>query len=193
MSAIEKLAKIVSSLAADATAEDIANKIKSRKKADLKVIAFDAMSATIATDEGDTIQIVSKSDTSFTQFMTFLKRKSSVLLPKVELVQEVESFGFYKSEPLTPLATAIGDSNELFANWLGRYAEARKTGRAVRGTKDEAAPAAITGMVHVGNLRGLVNKLVQSNTDGVQMDFTNFSVRDTAEGKQIVVNNPFKA
>lgn len=190
MTAITKLATIVSALAADATAEDIANKIKSRKKADLKVANFTMSSLTVKTDEGTEVVIANKNDAGFNQFIAYLKGKSSVLLPKYTLVQELPGYNFYQVESLAPLASVIGEDNVAFSNWLNRYAASRKTGRAVRGTKDEAAPAAVTGLVHVGNLRGLVNKLVQFDVNA-EMDFSNFSVRDTDGVKQIVVNLPF--
>lgn len=192
MSAIEKITRIIAANEG-ANAETIATKIKARKKADLKVLGFTATELTVATDEGDTLRIVSKQDTNFGQFTNFLKRKTSVLLPKMELVASEGDFQIYKTEALKPLATVIGDANAAFNAWLGRYADARRTGRAVRGSKEEAAPAAVQDIVHVGNLRGLVNKIVQSNT-AAALDFSNFSVRENADGsKQIVVNSPFAA
>lgn len=193
MSAVEKIVRIIASIEAG-TAEDVANKIKARKKADLKVISFDATSALVSTDEGDMIRIVAKSDAAFALFASFLKRKSSVLLPKLELIQDCGEFQLYRTETLTKLSTVIGDANDTFNSWLGRYAEARKTGRAVRGNRDEAAPTAVQDIVHVGNLRGLVNKLVQFNAGAQQMTFANFGVRENADGsKQIVVDCPFIA
>lgn len=193
MSAVEKIVRIIAANEG-ADAETIATKIKARKKADLKVLSFTAGELTVATDEGDTLRIVTKSNQAFTQFTTFLKRKTSVLLPKLDLVQDLEAFQVYKTEALVPLSTVIGDANDAFNAWLGRYADARKTGKAVRGTREEAAPAAVQDIVHVGNLRGLVNKLVQFNAGQLVMDFSNFSVRENEDGvKQIVVNNPFTA
>lgn len=190
MSAIEKITRIIAANEG-ANAETIATKIKARKKADLKVLDFTATELTVATDEGTTLRIVSKTDASFAQFTNFLKRKTSVLLPKMELVATEGDFQVFKTESLKPLAAVIGDTNAAFAAWLGRYADARKTGKAVRGTREEAAPAAVQDIVHVGNLRGLVNKIVQSNT-AAALDFSNFSVRENADGtKQIVVNSPF--
>lgn len=192
MSAVEKIVRIIAANEG-ANAETIATKIKARKKADLRVLGFTATELTVATDEGDTLRIVSKQDTNFAQFTSFLKRKTSVLLPKLELAAQEGDFQLYKTEKLVPLATVIGDANAAFNSWLGRYADARRTGRAVRGSKEEAAPAAVQDIVHVGNLRGLVNKIVQSDT-AAALDFSNFSVRENADGsKQIVVNSPFAA
>ena len=193
MSAIEKIVRIITANEG-ADAETIATKIRARKKADLKVMSFTPYELYVATDENEVLRIVSNLDASFAQFASFLKRKSSVLLPKMELVAEHAGFRIFKIEKLEPLSSVIGDANDAFAAWLGRYADARKTGRAVRGTRDEAAPAVVEDIVHVGNLRGLVNKLVQFNIGSIAMDFSNFTVRENADGtKQIVVDRPFAA
>jgi hypothetical protein len=190
MSAVEKIVRIITATEA-ATPELIAGKIKARKKADLKVTSFNEGELAVATDEG-TFRIITADNASFAQFSTFLKRKTSVLLPRLELVQEVEGFKIYKTEELKTLASVIGDANDAFATWLGRYAEARKVGKAKRGAKDENAPSAITEMVNVGNLRGLIDKMVQFNAGAFAVDFTKFSVRENADGsKQVVVNTPF--
>lgn len=196
MSAIEKITRIVETVAAEnGTPEMIATKIKARKKADLKVLGFGAESVVVATDEGETLRIVSKTAAGFQQFAAFLKRKSSVLLPKMELVLDGDTFQIYKTERLIPLDNVVIPMVAMaFGNWISGYAEQRKTGRAVRGAVEAAAPAEIAEIVHVGNLRGLINKIVQFNTAG-QLDLCpeNFMVRETAEGvKQLVVNDPYR-
>lgn len=193
--AIEKLQNVIAKVGdVDNAGEMIAQGIKARKKADLKVLGFTAMSATVATDEGDTLRIVSKRDAADAQFQGFTKRKTSVMLPKTETVADLDGFRIDKIEQLVPLKSVIGDDNDAFNSWLARYAGARSTGKATRGARDETAPASVESIVHVGNLRGLVNKMVQFNAGAMAMTFDRFSVRENADGtKQIVITDPFNA
>lgn len=193
--AIEKLTNVVSKAAgADNFGEAVAQGIRARKKADLKVLSFDAGSVTVATDEGTTLRIVSAADAADAQFQGFTKRKTSVMLPKSETVATLDGARIDSVEKLVPLKDVIGGDNDAFNNWLARYAGARSTGKATRGAKDEAAPASVADIVHVGNLRGLVNKFVQFNAGKLGMTFDNFSVRENEDGsKQIVITNIFTA
>lgn len=196
MTALVKIQTLLTKLGnvTDMTGKTVADALRARKKADIKVIGTGNFSVVVATDEGDTLRIVPKSDVGFAQFVTFLKRKSSVLLPKMELVLDTEYFQVFKTERLTPLNDAI--SSELankFGDWISNYAEQRKSGRAVRGAVEATAPAELTSMVHVGNLRGMINKIVQFRTVG-QMDLCpeNFMIRQAADGAvQLVVNDPY--
>lgn len=57
--AIEKLTNVITKVGAVENAgELIAQGIKARKKADLKVLSFTATSVTVATDEGTTLKVV---------------------------------------------------------------------------------------------------------------------------------------
>lgn len=193
--AIEKLQNVITKVGAVENAgEAIAQGIKARKKADLKVLNFTASTVTVVTDEGDTLRIVAKSDVADAQFQSFTKRKTSVMLPKTETVLDLEGFRIDKVEQLVPLKNVIGDDNDAFNSWLTRYAGARSTGKATRGGRDETAPASVESIVHVGNLRGLVNKLVQFNAGAMALTFDRFSVRENQDGtKQIVITDPFNA
>lgn len=193
--AIEKLTNVITKVGAVENAgELIAQGIKARKKAALKVLSFTATSVTVATDEGTTLKVVAAADAADAQFQAFTKRKTSVMLPKAETVATLEGFRIDSVEKLVPLKDVIGDDNAAFNNWLARYAGARSVGKATRGAKDEAAPASVESIVHVGNLRGLVNKFVQFNAGKLAMTFDGFSVRENADGtKQIVITNIFTA
>lgn len=193
--AIEKLQNVITKVGdVDNSGEMIAQGIKARKRADLKVISFTATTVTVATDEGDTLRIVSKKDAADERFQGFTKRKTSVMLPKSETVADVDGFRIDKVEKLVTLKSVIGDDNDAFNSWLARYAGARSVGKATRGGRDEAAPASVQDIVHVGNLRGLVNKLVQFNAGVLPLSFDRFSVRENVDGsKQIVITDPFTA
>ncbi len=193
--AIEKLTNVITKVGAVENAgELIAQGIKARKKADLKVLGFTATTVTVATDEGTTLKVVAVADAADAQFQGFTKRKTSVMLPKTETVATLDGFRIDSIEKLVPLKDVIGDDNAAFNNWLARYAGARSVGKATRGAKDEAAPASVESIVHVGNLRGLVNKLVQFNAGKLEMTFDRFSVRENTDGtKQIVITDPFNA
>lgn len=192
--ALEKIQNVIAKVGdTDNFGEAVAQGIKARKKADLKVVSFSALSLVVATDEGDTLRITSKRDAAQTLFQGFTKRKTSVMLPKVESVVNNEIYEISKIERLVTLKSVIGDDNDAFNNWLARYAGARTTGKATRGARDEAAPASVQDIVHVGNLRGLVNKLVQFNGGQLELTFDRFSVRDTDGVKQIVITDPFNA
>ena len=192
--ALEKIQNVIAKVGdTDNFGEAVAQGIKARKKADLKVVSFSALSLVVATDEGDTLRITSKRDAAQTLFQGFTKRKTSVMLPKVESVVNNEIYEISKIEQLVTLKSVIGDDNDAFNNWLARYAGARTTGKATRGARDEAAPASVQDIVHVGNLRGLVNKLVQFNGGQLELTFDRFSVRDTDGVKQIVITDPFNA
>lgn len=192
--ALEKIQNVIAKVGdTDNFGEAVAQGIKARKKADLKVVNFSALSLVVATDEGDTLRITSKRDAAQTLFQGFTKRKTSVMLPKVESVVNNEIYEISKIEQLVTLKSVIGDDNDAFNNWLARYAGARTTGKATRGARDEAAPASVQDIVHVGNLRGLVNKLVQFNGGQLELTFDRFSVRDTDGVKQIVITDPFNA
>jgi hypothetical protein len=194
--AIEKITNVLNKLGEKALAADVANALKARKKADIKVAGVSYYTVVVDTDEGDTFRITPKSDTGFAHFVSFLKRKSSVLLPKIELAFETDNFQVFKVERLLPLNN-FTDDGDAFGNWISIYAEKRKTGRATRGLAEEAAPLSVVPYVHVGNLRGMINKLVQStkNVPHLEMDLCpeNFMVRANADGtNQIVINDPFR-
>lgn len=194
MTAIQKLVRIAETVSAEGgDANQFAIKIKARKKADLKVVSVGTQSLIVATDEGDTLRITPKSDEGFGKFLNFLKRKSSVLLPKMELVADAGNFQIFKTERLVELNEVVTDSVAMaFGNWISNYAEQRKTGRAVRGAVEAAAPAEIAELVHVGNFRGMVNKLVQFAPDCMDLCPSNFMLRKTDAGMQLVVNDPYR-
>ena len=193
MSALEKIVRILEKTEAT-NGNALAAAFKARKKADIKVLGFGDFSAVVATDEGDTLKIAHISDTGYAQFVSFLKGKSSVLLPKVEQIATQGDWVIYKLERLQELDAVVGEDHAAdLGNWAIQYSNARLgVGRANKHM--EYKQPDIGQIVNFGNFRGLLNKIIAYNTQegkgALDLHAANFMVRD---GNQLVITDPYAA
>lgn len=187
---IEKIVEFVDAANAG-SGDELAAKIKrGGRRNGLKVISSDEMQVIIQTDDDTMLRIVHQGDPGFSAFSQFMGRKRSVLLPKLEKIGESSGWSIFQVEQLQTLDEVVGEKVATeFATWVNRYIGARGTGDKALRSKDFKAPD-LGQLVNYGNLRGLLNKLINhaNEAKGVRFNTENaFMVRGD---DQLVIADP---
>lgn len=142
------------------SADDLANKLRrAGKRSGIRVVSSDDASVTVHMDDAE-YRVVRNDSPGFGAFASFMKRKRSVLLPKLDKLGGDDKWTVFQTEELVPLEEVVGEAAATeFQTWVNRYVDARINGENAWRSKDHRPPN-LGDLVNYGNLRGLLNKLV---------------------------------
>ncbi len=191
VSNIEKIVEFVEAANAG-SGEELAAKIKrGGRRSGLKVVSSDEGQVIITTDDETMLRIVHEGDPGFTAFSQFMGRKRSVLLPKLEKVGETAGWTIFRIEELRPLDEVVGEKVAAeFSTWVNRYTSTRGSGDKALRSKDFKAPD-LGQLVNYGNLRGLLNKLINHANESKGVRFNSGEMAFMVRGDdQLVIADP---